>query len=183
MLFRSREYCRTIYDTIIDETAQISPMASIPKYNVKIGKNTIIEPFVMIYPDTVIADNCIIRAGAVIGGCGFEFKRDGEHIMSVAHCGGVQIGNHVEIQNNTCIDRAIYPWDDTVISDYCKIDNLVYIAHAVKIEKNVMIVATSGVGGRTVIGENSWIGLGAKVRNGIQLGKNSRSENGAVLTK
>lgn len=182
-LSKNKDYCRMRYQTIIDSTAKISPMAYVSEYNVTIGKNTIIEPFVMIYPDTVIGDNCIIRAGTALGGCGFEFKRTDGHVMGVEHCGGLQIGNYVEIQNNTCIDRAIYPWDDTVIGDYCKIDNLVYIAHAVKMENNVMIVATSGVGGRTVIGEDSWIGLGAKVRNGIQLGKKSRSNMGAVVTK
>ena len=182
-LSQKKEYCRERFETVIDPSAKVSPMACVSEYNVKIGKNTVIEPFVMIYPDAVIGDNCIIRAGTAIGGCGFEFKRDHDGIMSVEHSGGVRIGDHVEIQNNTCIDRAIYPWDDTVIGDYCKIDNLVYIAHAVKIEKNVMIVATSGVGGRTVIGENSWVGLGAKLRNGIQLGKNSRANMGAVVTK
>lgn len=182
-LSTKQEYCRERFETVIDPTAKVSPMACISEYNVTIGKNTIIEPFVMIYPDSVIGDNCVIRAGTAIGGCGFEFKREQERIMSVEHSGGVRIGDFVEIQNNTCIDRAIYPWDDTVISDYCKIDNLVYIAHAVKIDRNVMIVATSGVGGRTIIGENSWVGLGAKVRNGIQLGKNSRANMGAVVTK
>lgn len=182
-LSKTEEYARKKFDSVIDESAIISPLADVSKYNVRIGKNTVVESFVKIYPDTVIGDDCIIRTGAVIGGCGFEFKRDGDSIASVEHTGGVQIGNHVEIQNNSCIDRAIYPWDDTVVGDYTKIDNLVHIAHAVKVEKNVMIVANTGIGGRVEIKENSWIGFGATIRNGLVVGNNARANMGAVVTK
>lgn len=38
-----------------------------------------------------------------------------------------------------------------MIGDYCKIDNLVHIAHAVKLEDSVMVVANSGIGGRVLV--------------------------------
>ena len=182
-LAKNPEYSGVKFESKIDPSAMVSSLADISKHNVIVGKNVVIESFVMIYPDTVIGDNCIIRAGAVIGGCGFEFKRDGDSIASVEHCGGVRIGDHVEIQNNSCIDRAIYPWDDTEIGDYTKIDNLVHVAHAVKIDKNVMIVANTGIGGRVEIKENSWIGFGATIRNGLVIGNNARANMGAVVTK
>lgn len=176
-------YKKDIFATSIGEDCNISPLASIAKSNVKIGKNVRIEEFVTIRENTQIGDNTIIRAGSRIGGQGFEFKRTDYGIMSVAHAGGVIIGENVEIQYNSCIDRAIYPWDNTVIGDYCKIDNLVHIAHAVKIDKNVMIVANSGIGGRTVIKEDTWIGFGATVTNGISIGHNARANIGSVVTK
>lgn len=182
-LAEKREYCRKEEDTIIDPTADVSPLAYIAEKNVRIGKSVKIEPFVVIYENSEIGDNSVIRAGAKIGGQGFEFKRAENKILSVKHLGGVKIGKHVEIQNNTCIDRAIYPWDNTSIGDYTKVDNLVYIGHAAKISKNVMIVANSGIGGRTVIEPNSWIGLGATLRNGIKIGKNARANMGSVVTK
>ena len=176
-------YARKSFETSIGEDSHISPLASIAKNNVSIGNKVIIEEFVVIRENTFIGDNSILRAGSVIGGVGFEFKRSVYGIASVQHAGGVVIGNQVEIQYNACVDRAVYPWDDTMIGDYCKIDNLVHVAHGVKLDRNVMIVANSGIGGRTVIKENSWIGFAATIKNGIVVGKNARANMGSVVTK
>lgn len=182
-LIQEKDYIRTDFATEIDDTAQISDMVSIPKRNVRIGKNVIIEPFVTIYENTIIEDNCIIRSGAKIGGSGFEHKRDGDTIFSVVHLGGTILKHNVEIQNNTCIDRAIYPWDDTLIGAYTKIDNLVHVGHAAKVGSCCMIVAQVGIGGRTVIGNNVWLGFGATIRNGLLIESNSRVNMGSVVTK
>lgn len=182
-LAKKEGYARDSFVSIVGEDCEINPLASIAKNNVVIGKNVTIEEFVTIRENTSIGDNSILRAGCVIGGVGFEFKRSDYGIASVKHAGGVIIGEHVEIQYNTCVDRAIYPWDDTVIGDYCKIDNLVHVAHGVKLGKDVMIVANSGIGGRTIIKENSWIGFGVTIKNGITVGENARANMGAVVTK
>lgn len=182
-LSATKEYQRKRFETEIDKSASVSEKADICSYNVKIGKNVVIEPFVTIYANVEIGDDTIIRAGATIGGCGFEFKHANQGILSVQHVGGVVIGKNVEIQNNTCIDRAIYPWDNTIIGSNTKIDNLVHVAHGVKVDKNVMIVANSGIGGRVEIHENAWIGFGATIRNGLEVGKNARANMGAVVTK
>lgn len=176
-------YARERFETSIGEGCEISPLASIAKNNVFIGNNVTIEEFVVIRENTYIGDNSILRAGCKIGGQGYEFKRNDYSIASVAHAGGVKIGDNVEIQYNTCVDRGVYPWDDTIIGDYCKIDNLVHIAHAVKLNKNVMVVANSGIGGRTVVRKGTWIGFGATVINGITVGENARANIGSVVTK
>lgn len=169
--------------TTIGNDCIISKLSSISKHNVKIGDNVLIEEFVVVRENTTIGDNSIIRAGSVIGGQGYEFKRIEKGILSVAHAGGVIIGNNVEIQYNTCIDRAVYEWDNTIIGDHCKIDNLVYIAHGVKIDNNSMIVANAGIGGRTTIGQNTWIGFGSTITNGVSVGDNARANIGSVVTK
>lgn len=170
-------------ETQIGNDCEISHLASISKFNVKIGNNVTIEEFVVIRENTVIGDNCIIRAGSVIGGQGYEFKRGGDGILGVAHSGGVLIGNNVEVQYNTCIDRGVYEWDNTVIGDYCKIDNLVHISHGVKIGENTMVVANVGIGGRTIIGKNTWIGFASTITNGISVGNNARANIGSVVSK
>ena len=162
---------------------RISPLSCIAEHNVQIGDRVVIEEFVTIRENTEIGNDVIIRAGSRIGGLGFEFKRSGDGILAVEHAGGVVIRDHVEIRENVCIDRAIYPWDDTVIGEHCKIDNLVYIAHAVKLGRNVLIVANSGIGGRTVVGDDSWIGLGATITNGTTMGSHARANIGSVVTK
>lgn len=169
--------------TKIGENCNISEHAIIPKHNVVIGNNVTIEEFVVLRENTEIGNDCIIRSGCIIGGEGFEFKKSGDNVFGVKHVGGVVIGNHVEIQYNSCIDKAIYPWDKTVIEDYVKVDNLVHIAHGVKVGKRSMIVANSGIGGRVIVGKDVWIGFGATIRNGINIKDNARVNMGAVVTK
>lgn len=182
-LASSMLYPRTKYKTQIGKNCTISPLAVIAENNVIIGDDVIIEEFAVVRENVVIGDHGILRAGAIVGGMGFEFKRGDGKIASVDHLGGVVLGSHVEIQYHTCIDRAVYPWDNTIIGDYCKLDNLVHIGHAVKLAPRVMVVAHSGVGGRTEVDEDSWIGFGAVLKNGLHIGKNARANMGAVVTK
>lgn len=182
-LSKNKEYLRKTYKTIIGENCNISPMASISNTNVTIGNNVKIEEFVVIRENTVIGDNSIIRAGCILGGEGFEYKRTDGIIMNVTHCGGVIVGANVEVQYNTCIDKALYTWDNTIVGDYSKIDNIVHLEHGVKIGERCLIASRTTVGGRTVIGSDSWIGLGAIISNGLILGNKVSVSLGAVVTK
>lgn len=176
-------YKREEFDTIIGERCEISNLASISKNNVRIGNNVKIEEFAVIRENTVIGDNSIIRAGVVLGGEGYEYKRVDGVIMNVNHCGGVIIGENVEVQYNGCIDKALYPWDNTIIGSYSKLDNLVHIEHGVKIGERCLIASRTTFGGRTVIGDDSWVGLGAIISNGLTLGNKVSISLGSVVTK
>jgi UDP-3-O-[3-hydroxymyristoyl] glucosamine N-acyltransferase len=171
------------FKTEIGHGCRISDMACIADRNVRIGNNVIIEEFVSIKENTIIGDNTFVGAGTVVGGDGYEFKRlpNGE-VLSVKHAGWTNVGSNVEIQYNVCIDKAIYPWDATMISDFCKIDNLVHIAHGVKLGKAVFLVAGSLIGGRTIIKDRTWIGVGATISNGLIVGEGARVNIGAVAT-
>jgi len=177
------EYVRGDFDTQIGQNCTISKQAYIEDKNIVIGNNVQIEEFVSIKANTVIYDNSILRAGTVIGGEGFEAKRMNEGILPVIHIGGVIIEENVEIKYNTCIDKAVYPWDNTVISKDCKIDNLIHIAHAVKIGKESLIAASSLIGGRSIIGEKVWIGAGSTISNNIIVGDGAKISIGSVVTK
>lgn len=177
------QYRRKDFDTSIGENCDISNLASISKKNVIIGNNVKIEEFAIIRENTVIGDNSIIRAGVIIGGEGYEYKRVDGIIMNVNHCGGVIIGNNVEVQYNSCIDKALYTWDNTIIGDYSKLDNLVHIEHGVKIGSRCLIASRSTFGGRTILGDDSWVGLGAIISNGLILGNKVSVSLGSVVTK
>lgn len=178
----SKEYARPRFESKIAESAQISPLAYIAPYNVVIGENTVVEEFVSIKENTTIGDECVIRTGTKIGGPGFEIKNDGTKTITVTHIGGVKIGNNVEIQQNSNVDKAIYPWDDTIIEDHVRINTLVQIAHGDKIGRYTEIVAHASIQGRVRIGENVWIGPACVIRNGISIGDNARVNMGAVVT-
>ena len=176
-------YKRKEFTTSIGNECKISKFASISDKNVIIGNNVIIEEFVVIRENTIIGDNSIIRSGVVLGGEGYEYKRLDRIIMNVKHCGGVIIGSNVEVQYNSCIDKALYTWDNTIIGDYSKLDNLVHIEHGVKVGKRCLIASRATFGGRTVIGDDSWIGLGAIISNGLILGNKVSISLGSVVTK
>lgn len=165
----------------ISSKALISPRATIGEYNIEIEDNVLIEDNVTIYSNTIIKKNSIIRAGSRIGGNGFEFSRIEKEILSIVPGGKVIIDKNVEIQNNTCIDKGIF--GNTYIGENTKIDNLVYIAHDVRLGKNSFVVACTLIGGRVITGENSYLGPNCTVKNGLKLGKNSKVSMGAVVTK
>ncbi|HZJ69120.1 MAG TPA: UDP-3-O-(3-hydroxymyristoyl)glucosamine N-acyltransferase [Candidatus Eisenbacteria bacterium] len=169
-------------DNKISTSSEVSNNAFLADYNIQIGDNCIVEPGVVIYPNTKIGDNVIIRAGSTIGSEGFQFLNEGESVIAAKSAGGVVIESNVEIQNNTCVDRGVFG-GNTIIKQNAKIDNLVHIAHDAIIGKRTMIAAGSAIGGRTVIGSDSWIGINATISNGLTLGDNCKISLGAVVTQ
>ena len=165
----------------ISKKAIISKNANIGGYNIIIEDDVIIEAGVTIYENVTIKKGSIIRSGTRIGGNGFEFSRFGEEVLSIEFAGDVFIDENVEIQNNTCIDRGVF--DRTYLGKNVKVDNLVHIAHDVKIGANTLVVACTLIGGRTKIGNNSYLGPNCTVKNGLILGENSKVSMGAVVTK
>ena len=134
--------------TVGDNTV-IFPQCYIGK-DVTIGKNCYIYPQVVIREDCVLKDYVILQPGARIGADGFGFTfHDGRH-QKIPQIGNVIIGNDVEIQSNSCIDRAKIA--STVIGDNTKIDNLVQIGHNVNIGMSSICCAQVGVAGTTDIG-------------------------------
>ena len=122
-------YARARHATKIGKNCSISPLAVIAKENVIIGDNVVIEEFAVIRDNVTIGDNCVIHAGVKIGFNDFEYKKENGKLFTVAHYGGVILGEEVELHPNTCVNKALYPWDNTVIGDRCKIDMLVQVSH------------------------------------------------------
>lgn len=139
---------------------------------IKIGKGTIIEHNVTIMNDVEIGSDCIIHSGTVIGKDGFGFSFDKENIpQKVPHFGGVVIGDRVEVGANCTIDRGTI--DSTVIGDDTKIDNLVLIAHNVRIGSGVLVVGCTDIAGSSRIGNKSYIGPQVCIKNQSSVGNNS----------
>jgi UDP-3-O-[3-hydroxymyristoyl] glucosamine N-acyltransferase len=134
----------------IDPSAYISPYVVIGE-NVTVGKNSLIHSHVSIYDNTKIGNNVIIHANTVIGSDGFGYKFiDGKHVK-FPHLGNVIIEDDVEIGANTTIDRG--SMGATIIGQGTKIDNLVQIAHGVKLGKHNILCAFTGIAGSTTSGD------------------------------
>lgn len=146
-----------------------------------IGEGTKLYPNVTVLHDVVIGKRCIIHPGVVIGGDGFGFTPSEHGNLKVPQVGRVEIGNDVEIGANSTIDRATL--DVTVVGNDVKIDNLVQIAHNVKIGPHTRIAAQAGLSGRVEIGEKVIIGGQAGFQNGIHVGDKSRVGGQAGVTR
>lgn len=133
-------------------------------------------------PEIEIGTNCKICETAKLGNDGFGFEPDenGE-LVFFPHFMGVKIGNNVRIGSYVCIDRGNLK--DTTIEDGVKIDNLVHIAHNVRIRKNTMVVAGTVVCGSVDIGENCFIGANSVIRQHLKIGNNVTIGMGSVVTK
>lgn len=142
--------------------------------NVKIGRATVIHPNCVIYDDVEIGNECVIHAGTVIGADGFGYVKDvnGEY-HQFPQIGTVVIEDRVEIGANSCIDRGAL--GETRIGEGTKIDNLVQIAHNVKVGKRVVIAAQTGISGSTVIEDDCVIG------GQVGMGDHARVLSGAVI--
>lgn len=168
--------------TVIHPTASVDAKASVSEYNVEIGKNVVIEPNATVLPDVVIGDNCIIRAGAVLGSEGYEHKRTSRGIVSVFHDGKVILGKNVEIGANSCLDKG-FRYRATKIGDFTKIDNLVHISHCVHIGKNCFIICGAVVSGTVTIMDDVWIGPNAVTAPHITIGDAGFVTLGSVVTQ
>jgi UDP-3-O-[3-hydroxymyristoyl] glucosamine N-acyltransferase len=136
--------------------------------HVFIGNNTLIKPNVTIMDKTRIGDSVIIHSGTVIGSDGFGFVQDDSQHHKLSHIGYVSIGNNVEIGACNTIDRGTL--GKTAIGNGVKTDNLVHIAHNVKIGDNTLIVAQVGIAGSVDIGRNVIIAGKSGIAGHVKIG-------------
>jgi UDP-3-O-[3-hydroxymyristoyl] glucosamine N-acyltransferase len=179
----NKKYIRENFETKIQPSSFVSSLAKVAKNNVSIGKGCIIEDFVNINEGVAIGDNVTVRSGVVIGSEGFQFVKANNYTLPVTHLGGVIIHNNVEIQSNSVIDKALFPWDNTIIGEHTKIDSLVHVAHACKIGERCIITSSVSLGGNCVVNDNVWMAPGAKLLNRIIVGKSSFIGIGSVVIR
>ena len=135
-----------------------------------IGDDTFLYPNVTVREGVHIGKSVIIHAGAVIGADGFGYVQEKGMHYKIPQVGGVIIEDSVEIGANVIIDRATT--GNTIVGSGTKIDNLVQIAHNVKIGKNCIIVAQVGISGSVEIGDGTILGGQVGVKDHITIGKN-----------
>jgi UDP-3-O-[3-hydroxymyristoyl] glucosamine N-acyltransferase len=162
--------------------AVVGPGASIGR-GTRIGPNAVIGPGVAIGRDgyvgagavigcALIGDRVKIYAGAVIGEAGFGAAPGPRGIVDIPQLGRVIIQDGVTIGANTTVDRGAF--DDTVIGENTKIDNLVQIAHNVVIGRNCVLAAFTGISGSVVVGDGCMFGGRAGVADHVTIGAGAR---------
>lgn len=163
---------------VIGEDAHIGEFTQVGAHSVIgsgcwIGNHCRVHPRVTVYSGVRVGHRVEIHSGAVIGADGFGYAHgEGRH-LKFPQAGIVEIGDDVEIGANTTIDRGSL--DDTTISEGVKLDNLVHIAHNVKIGAQTMIAAQVGFSGSCTVGKNVFIGGQAG------FGERCEIEDGAII--
>jgi UDP-3-O-[3-hydroxymyristoyl] glucosamine N-acyltransferase len=121
-----------------------------------IGDSCRLLPRVTLYPGAQLGARVIVHSGAVIGGDGFGYVYgEGKH-WKFPQVGRVEIGDDVEIGSNSTIARGSL--GVTRIGRGVKIDNLVHIAHNVRVGEHTIIAAQTGISGSSLIGHHVMIG-------------------------
>lgn len=177
---KKREYERS--ENIVSNKAIIDTSVIISQHNVVIEENVLIYPGAIILPDVIIRKNCIIGPGTVIGTEGFEVKRTAKGLLPVFHDGSVILNEGVEIGANCTVAKGIMS-NSTVIGSGTKIDNLVHVAHNVRIGSNCLIIASSCILGSVTIGNDVWIGPSTVIRNGVDIGDRSEITMGSIISQ
>jgi UDP-3-O-[3-hydroxymyristoyl] glucosamine N-acyltransferase len=137
--------------------------------DVEVGSETELRPRVVLYPETRVGSRCLIHAGAVLGADGFGFAtREGRH-HKVPQVGRVVVEDEVEIGANTTIDRATL--GETRIGRGSKIDDLVMVAHGVRLGESSLLAAQAGIAGSTRTGGRLTLAGQSGVAGHLELGE------------
>ena len=152
----------------IGEGAHIGPHCFVDE-GVEIGRRAVLHSLVTIYRNTRIGDDflahsqtvvregctignrVILQNGVVVGGDGFGFaKRPDGRWHKIMQNSPVVIEDDVEIQSNSCIDRATV--GETRIRRGAKIDDLVLVGHACDVGEDTILCGQVGLAGSTRVG-------------------------------
>ena len=151
---------------VIGDGSSIGPGCMIGA-EVTIGRDCLLHPGVIIRERCTLGDRVILQPGCVIGSDGYGFDLEYGRHQKVPQVGIVEIQGDVEIGANSCLDRARF--GKTIIGEGTKVDNLVQIAHNVRIGKHCLVVAQSGVAGSSSLGNYVTIAAQAGVSGHLEI--------------
>jgi len=164
----------------ISSSSKIGPNSYVGKCI--IGENTVLHGNNYVYDGTMIGNNVVIEAGAILGAEGFGLsKTDSGEWERFPHIGGLEIHDYVEIGAGTTIDRGTL--ENTVIGEGSKVSKSAHISHNVEIGKNCLITGCVSIAGSTKIGDNVWISPNATILNKLNIGNNVFISIGATVTQ
>ena len=153
----------------IESGCQIGPGCLIED-SAQIGAASVLLGNVTVMQNCILGERVLIHPGAVIGSDGFGQANDAGRWIKIPQLGRVLIGDDVEIGANTTIDRGSI--GDTVLEEGVKLDNLIHIAHNVRVGAHTVIAAGTGIAGSTTIGRNCMIGGSVGISGHLEIADN-----------
>ena len=170
---------------VIGQDAEIGAGTRIEAYAVigpgcRIGRNCRIGAHTTVYC-ALIGDRVHLSSGVRVGESGFGVSGDAGGLVDVPQLGRVILQDGVSIGANTCVDRGAF--DDTIVGEATKIDNMVQIAHNVRIGRNCIVAAHAGLSGSVQVGDGAMFGGRAGIVDHIHIGKGARIGAGSAVFK
>ena len=160
-------------DVILGDGAVLNPHVVIYR-GAKIGRNFFAHAHAVVREFCEIGDNVVLQNGVIIGADGFGFARDESGWRKILQSGKVVLGDNVEVQANSTVDRSSI--GETRVGDGTKIDNLVMIGHGCTVGKHTMLCSQVGLAGSTEVGDNVILAGKVGVAGHLKIG------DGAVAT-
>ena len=149
--------------------------------DVEIGEACRLAPGAAVLDRCRLGDRVVLHANAVVGSVGFNLVNDGKRATRLPHAAAVRVGDDVEIGACSCIDRGVL--EDTVIENGVKIDNLVQIAHNVKLGEGTVVCAQVGISGSTVVEPGCVFGGQAGTIGHLKIGARAQIAAGSAVWK
>jgi len=175
-------------DAVLEEGVLVAPNVVIGP-GVRVGAGTSIGAGAVIGPGVAIGRDCAISANASIGfaligdrvkilanasigEAGFGATPGPKGLIDIPQLGRVILQDGVTIGATSCVDRGA--WEDTVVGENSKIDNVVHIAHNVRVGRNCAMAAYTGISGSVHIGDGVQFGGRAGVADHVNIGDGAR---------
>lgn len=157
---------------VVADRARVGPHAAVGD-GCRIGEESVLNPGVVLYAGTVVGRRVVVHAGARLGvdGFGYAVGDDGA-FRKIPQVGRVVVEDDVEIGANACIDRGSI--GDTVVGAGSKLDNLVHLAHNVRLGAGCAFAAMVGVAGSVRIGRGVVAGGQAGISGHLSIGDGAR---------
>lgn len=172
----------------IEDDVQIAPGVVIGP-GARIGRGTRIDPNAVIGPGVAIGRDCVIGAnasvlfalvgdrvqiyaGSRVGEAGFGATAGDAGVIDVPQLGRVILQDGVTLGANCCVDRGA--WEDTVIGENSKLDNLTHVGHNVRIGRNCVMAAYSGISGSVTVGDGVAMGGRVGIADHVDIGAGAR---------
>lgn len=144
-----------------------------------LGRDVRLHAHAVVYPFTELGDRVTLHAGASVGREGFGFVPQAGGVVRIPHAGRCILEHDVEVGANSCVDRGSV--DDTIIGAGTKIDNLVQIAHNVRVGRGCFFASHAGIAGSTRIGDGVQVGGQAGVGGHVTIGTGANLAGGASV--
>jgi UDP-3-O-[3-hydroxymyristoyl] glucosamine N-acyltransferase len=139
-------------DVIIGENAILLPHVVIYQ-QVRIGSHFFAHAHAVVREACRIGDHVVLQNGVIIGSDGFGFaKDDAGRWHKIPQSGPAVLGDWVEVQANSCVDRASV--GESRIGNGAKLDNLVQVGHGSSVGENTLLCSQVGLAGSTHVGNN-----------------------------
>ncbi|MBN1433741.1 UDP-3-O-(3-hydroxymyristoyl)glucosamine N-acyltransferase [Candidatus Fermentibacterales bacterium] len=167
-------------DCVVGENTMIGHCCCLGP-GVIVGSDCTLGHNVVLEAGTRLGDRVILHSGTVLGSDGFGFVPDPSGARKVPQNGNVVVLDDVEIGANCAIDRGTA--GDTVIGPGTKLDNLVHLAHNVRLGSSCMLAAQVGMAGSTRVGDRVMFGGQAGITGHIGIGDDAVIGAQAGVTK